>query len=226
VLAIALAGGTRVSAHRLDEYLQAARIAIDPDRVRVELDLTPGVAVADRVLSDIDRDRDGSISSAEASAYVERVRAALSLDVDGIPLTARVTSSVLPPVAAVLAGEGTIRIQLAAPLPRMEAGAHHLRFRNGHRPDVGVYMANALVPANDRIAVTDQSRDADQRMIDVEYQVSNPAVTLNAPGMLPYGMAGVLLAGGALAGVAVRICRTLTGRNTVGCRIVQPGGHS
>jgi hypothetical protein len=191
VLAIALAGGTRVSAHRLDEYLQAARIAIDPDRVRVELDPTPGVAVADRVLSDIDRDHDGSISSAEASAYVERVRAALSLAVDGIPLAARVTSSVLPSVAAMRAGEGTIRIQLAGALPRMEAGPHHLRFRNEHRSDVGVYLANALVPASDRVAVTDQLRDADQRTIDVEYQVSNPAFTLNASEMLPYGVCAI-----------------------------------
>jgi hypothetical protein len=36
------------SAHRRDEYLQAARIAVGPDRVRIELDLTPGMAVADR----------------------------------------------------------------------------------------------------------------------------------------------------------------------------------
>ena len=182
-LAIALASAP-LSAHRLDEYLQAARIAIDPDRVRVELDLTPGVAVADRVLSDVDRDHDGSISPAEASAYVERVRAALSLDVDGILLTPRVTSSTLPSVVAIRAGEGTIRIQLAGVLPRMAAGAHHLRFRNEHRPDIGVYLANALVPASDRIAVTDQQRDAGQQAIDVGYRVSSPGVTWNAPRML------------------------------------------
>ena len=38
---VAVAGP--VSAHRLDEYLQAARIGIDPERVQIELDLTPGV---------------------------------------------------------------------------------------------------------------------------------------------------------------------------------------
>ena len=36
-----IAGGTRASAHRLDEFLQAARIAIEPDRVALEMSLTP-----------------------------------------------------------------------------------------------------------------------------------------------------------------------------------------
>ena len=33
------------------------------------------------------------------------------------------------------------------------AGPHHLRYRNTHRPDIGVYLANVLVPASDRLAV-------------------------------------------------------------------------
>ena len=47
VLASAFAGGATLSAHRLDEYLQAARVGIEPDRLHLELDMTPGVAVAD-----------------------------------------------------------------------------------------------------------------------------------------------------------------------------------
>jgi hypothetical protein len=46
--AIVLAAGAGLSAHRHDEYLQAARIAIDPDGVRLELSLTPGIAVSTR----------------------------------------------------------------------------------------------------------------------------------------------------------------------------------
>ena len=33
--------GATVSAHRIDEYLQAARLAIAPDRIMLEMDLTP-----------------------------------------------------------------------------------------------------------------------------------------------------------------------------------------
>ena len=62
-LALVLAGGVALSAHRTDEYLQAARLAIDPARVQIELDLTPGIAMAETILADIDRDRDGSLSA-------------------------------------------------------------------------------------------------------------------------------------------------------------------
>jgi hypothetical protein len=168
LLVVVLAGAS-TSAHRLDEYLQAARIAIEPDRLQIDLDLTPGVAVADSVVHDIDRDRDGSVSSAEAQAYVERVLGGLSLDVDGRPLAARVSGSTFPTVDAMRAGAGTIRIHLTAPLPGLSAGGHHLRLRNAHRPDIGVYLANALVPASDRVAVTNQGRDYNQRTLDVDY---------------------------------------------------------
>ena len=72
-----------VSAHRLDECLQAARIAIEPTRVEVEIDLTPGMTVADAIISDIDRDRDGSLSAEEKHAYAGRVLAAIDLENDG-----------------------------------------------------------------------------------------------------------------------------------------------
>ena len=165
---VALAG-TSGSAHRSDEYLQAARIAIDPDRVRIELDLTPGIAVADRVLAEIDRDRDGSISPFEERAYAGRVLGALSLAIDGRPVALRLTGSSVAPMSAIRRGEGTFRVELAAPLLAVTLGPHHLLFRNGHRPDVSVYLANALVPGNNRIAVTNQGRDYDQRTLDVDY---------------------------------------------------------
>ena len=72
-LLLVLMSGSWTSAHRRDEYLQAARLAIDPDRVELALDLTPGIAVADLVLSEIDVDRNGLISVAEARAYSDRV---------------------------------------------------------------------------------------------------------------------------------------------------------
>ena len=80
VAAVLAALGARVSAHRLDEYLQAARIAIEPDRVHLELDLTPGVSVANVVLADIDVDADRSISAAEALAYSKRVLSTVALE--------------------------------------------------------------------------------------------------------------------------------------------------
>ena len=65
--------GTEVSAHRLDEYLHAARLAIDSTGVRLELSLTPGIAVADAVIRDIDADRDAVLSPAERRTYSQRL---------------------------------------------------------------------------------------------------------------------------------------------------------
>ena len=79
VLALAITGGAELWAHRTDEYLQAARLAIEPAGVQIELDLTPGIALAQTILADIDRDRDGSLSADEQRAYAALVLSALTL---------------------------------------------------------------------------------------------------------------------------------------------------
>jgi hypothetical protein len=171
VLALALAAiaSAALSAHRLDEYLQAARIGIDPDRVRIELDLTPGIAVADRVMSVIDRDRSGTISVDEADAYAASVRAAIALELDGRALVLELVKSEFPGIESAMKGEGTVRLELAAATNGLLSGAHRLTFRNAHRPDIGVYLANALVPASPRVSVSAQRRDVDQRELTVDY---------------------------------------------------------
>jgi hypothetical protein len=46
-----------------------ARLAIERDGVQLEVDLTPGIAVAEAVIADIDRNRDGSLAEAEQRGY-------------------------------------------------------------------------------------------------------------------------------------------------------------
>src|SRR6187455_955501 len=70
-------------AHRLDEYLQASQISIESGRIIVEINLTPGAAVADGVIAEIDRDADGELSLSESAAYAGVVVRSLSLEVDG-----------------------------------------------------------------------------------------------------------------------------------------------
>jgi hypothetical protein len=158
-----------VSAHRLDEYLQSARIALEPTRVQIELDLTPGVAVANAVLTGIDGDRTGTISDDEAAAYAAIVAKAITLELDGAPLSVELVGRQFPRSDAFGNGEGSIRLELAAALPALPAGPHHLRYRNSHRGDIGVYLANVLVPVSDRVAVSAQQRDVDQRELIVDY---------------------------------------------------------
>lgn len=191
-LLLVLISGGWTSAHRRDEYLQAARLDIDPDRVQVELDLTPGIAVAELVLAEIDVDANGSISVAEARAYSDRVLRALALDVDGIPLRVELVDSAFPTFDTVLKGEGTTRIHAVAPMPRLADGLHHLRYRNSYRSDIGVYLANALVPASDRVTVAAQRRDVDQRDLVVDYMLRADLATRTRRG-LPVGITGALI---------------------------------
>ncbi len=158
-----------VSAHRRDEYLQAARLAIDPDGVQLELDLTPGIALAEAIIADIDHNRDGALSADEQHAYGSLVLSSLQLDVDGTPVRVQLAATIFPDVEAMRRGEGTIRLQSTATLPRLSMGRHQLLFRNRHHRDRSVYLANALVPGSDDVAVTAQRRDGDQTELTIDY---------------------------------------------------------
>ncbi len=164
-----LAAAVEVSAHRRDEYLQAARLAIDPGRVEIELDMTPGIALAETILGEIDRNHDGSLSAEEQQAYVSLVLSAVELDVDGSRLTPEPGTFSFPEIDAVKRGEGVIRLHFAASLPRLSAGLHQLSFRNRYQRSRSVYLANALVPQSHLITVTAQRRDVDQTELTIDY---------------------------------------------------------
>jgi hypothetical protein len=170
-----------LSAHRRDEYLQAARLAIAPTRVELQLDLTPGIAVADTIIADIDRNRDGALSPDEQQAYVARVLSAIELAVDGHPVHLQPEReqgpSTFPDPEAFRRGEGTIALQANATLPPLSEGAHQLAYRNTHRADISVYLANALIPDSNRVTVTAQMRDPDQRNLTIDYQLRDASNT-------------------------------------------------
>jgi hypothetical protein len=203
-LTLGLAAAVEVSAHRRDEYLQAARIAIDADRVQVELDLTPGIALADAVIDDIDRSRDGVLSAAEQQTYTALALGALALEIDGAPLRLQPGAATYPDVDAVRRGEGTIRLQSAAVLPRQAAGLHQLTFRNRHHRERSVYLANALVPASPDITISAQRRDADQTELVIDYAVRGPLHNSASPWLL----AGLAIVG-ALSALLIRPLRAL-----------------
>jgi hypothetical protein len=169
--------GASVSAHRRDELLQAARIDVGPRRVNLELDLTPGIEVSEAVIAEIDRDRNGSISPDEKREYVQGVLAAVHLSIDGRPLRTELIDATFPEPETFRRGEGTIQLRSAVALPRLYEGQHQLSFRNKYRRDVSVYLANALVPASDRIAVTAQRRDEAQRDLTIDYVVRGDPAT-------------------------------------------------
>jgi len=163
--------GASIEAHRLDEYLQAARVDLDSTRVEVRLALTPGVDVADAIVREIDVDRDGVLSQREQAAYVTRVLEAVHLDVDGHTARLHPTSSRFPAAADLKGGEGTITIRADAGIPPLRPGTHRVYVRNAYHAEIGAYLSNALVPRTKQIAVKAQQRNANQSELSIDYVV-------------------------------------------------------
>jgi hypothetical protein len=160
-----------VKAHRLDEYLQAARFSIGRDRLDFEIDLTPGAAVASRVFSSIDTNHDGRISDEEGRSYAEELRRAIQLSIDGVPLALTFAPGQFPELADMNAGTGMIRLHGTAGFPAVSAGRHALYYRNAHQPDISVYLSNALVPVDKEVEIAAQLRDNAQDELTIDYRV-------------------------------------------------------
>jgi len=206
VLAAAIGFGAAagVSAHRLDEYLQAARIAIDPGGVKIEMSLTPGVAVADAIIAEIDRDRDGTLSRDEQRAYASTVVNGTMVEVDGMAVRTQLGAYDFPDLGSMKRGEAAIAIQWTVMFPRPPAGAHRLTFRNHHHPDASVYLANALVPESDDVAVTAQQRDRTQSELTIEY-VLRARPSGSAAWLVGIGAAALLVSAALLTRSAIRL---------------------
>ena len=170
-MAVAVMTSAAVSAHRLDEYLQAVRIGLEPGAIEIDVDLTPGVAVADSVITLIDTNVDGSLSADEQRAYARQVMSDLKFTLDGEPLVLQLSSMEFPDASAFRRGEGMIQLRARAEHRVLSAGSHQLHIRNTHQSKYGAYLANALIPASPRVSVTAQHRDGDQRELTIDYAV-------------------------------------------------------
>jgi hypothetical protein len=164
------------SAHRLDEYLQAMRVDVRADGIVVELDLTPGAAIAPSILAALDPVSDGAIEPAERDAYVAGVIRSIDVTLDGRHLVLAEVSRDFPSPDELRAGTGVVRLVLEAELVQ-SSGPHRLVADNGYRRDVGAYLANALRPESAAITITAQRRDPRQQTLAIDYEVGRPLLT-------------------------------------------------
>ena len=164
---------TSASAHRQDELLQAARIGIGQQRIELGVSLTPGIAVADAIISEIDRDGDGELSPDEQHGYLTTVASAFHLTLDGGPLMIVPADATFPAIEALRGGDSPIELRLTAAVPGLASGAHRVSFTNAYRRDIGVYLVNALVPDDDLITIERQRRQTDQRATTIDYTLSS-----------------------------------------------------
>jgi hypothetical protein len=163
-----LTTGAAASAHLLDEYLQAATISLEKNRIQLQLRLTPGVAVLPLVLAAIDTNGDGRLSPPEQRAYAERVLRDLSLTVDGAALPLRLHAAHFPDLDAMREGLGEIRIDFDAGLPR-GSSERQLVFENRHHRPIAVYLVNCLAPRDPQIRITQQHRNFEQSHYRLDY---------------------------------------------------------
>jgi hypothetical protein len=163
---------TNAMAHRLDEYLQATRIAVFTNHIALSLDLTPGVAVVEQLLADIDQDRDGQLSAAEGAAYAQQVLKDVRVGLDGKFLALSLVDASFPALREVKTGLGVIRLKATARIEPLAGGRHALNLTNTHLPGISVYLVNALVPKDPVIKITRQTRDELQRSYRLVFEVT------------------------------------------------------
>ena len=164
-----LAFPSAVFAHRDDQYLQATLVAIEPSGVRLQINLTPGVAVAEQVLAQIDRDRDGAISQNEAASYAKLLKRELTLRVDGRKLELQLTASEFVAPAELRTGAGTIQMEFSAISGPLATGGHRLALENRHLTKISVYLINAAQPRFATVQITRQKRNQNQSAGEIEF---------------------------------------------------------
>jgi hypothetical protein len=169
-----------VFAHRLDEYLQATLVTIEPGEVRLQMNLTPGVSVAEQVLGLIDRDHNGMISTNETAAYAELLKRDLTVRLDGRRLAIKVVTSEIPPISELRSGEGIIQIEFSAAPVQLTAGAHTLACENRHQTRSSVYLLNAAPSKSAKVQITRQKRNDNQSAGEIEFTFHPPAKSSDA----------------------------------------------
>ena len=164
-----LAIPSAVFAHRDDQYLQATLVAIEPSGVRLQINLTPGIAVAEQVIARIDRDRDGAISKNEAAAYAELLKRDLTLRVDGRKLELKLTGSEFADPEELRTGSGIVQIDFSATPDPLATGSHRLTLENRHLTTISVYLINAARPTSGTVQITSQKRNDNQSAGQIEF---------------------------------------------------------
>jgi len=159
-------------AHRLDEYLQATLVEIEPTEVHLQINLTPGVQVAEQVLSAIDTDHDGAISPSEATAYAGLLKREMVVRLDERAVELKMVACNVPPAEELRSGWGIIQIEYAISQGALGAGPHHLTFENRHMSRMGVYLFNAAQPKAPSIQIVGQRRNNNQSLGEIEFAVA------------------------------------------------------
>jgi hypothetical protein len=185
-------------AHQLDEYLQGTLVAIGPKEIRFQINLTPGAAVAEQVLSLIDRNRDGMTSTNETAAYTELLKRDLAVRLDRRNVELRLAACYFPEPEVLRTGCGIIQVEYLVTPGVLAAGPHQLAFENRHLPVASGYLFNAAQSESASVGITGQKRNESQSVGEIVFDFhppANPAVTAGMAVSLAAALFVVLFAG-------------------------------
>ena len=162
-------------AHRLDEYLQATTIALEPDHLTLQFRLIPGVDVAVKVLASIDTNGDGTITDAEKQSYAAWVQHDLLLTLNSQPVTLHLVASLFPSIEEISQGMGGIGLTFEGRLPTGRAD-YRLTLENHHQNSISVYLVNCLLPENANIRINGQTRNYNQSVYQLHFAVGRASL--------------------------------------------------
>ena len=165
-----------VSAHVLDEYLQATLVDIAPDAIHFQVNLTPGVEVAQPIVASMDPNQDGVISASEAAHYADLFQRDLQASLDGRTIELTLVSSRFATPAELRTGWGMVELEFSIAPGALAAGQHKLILENRHLPKVSVYLFNAQWPSSSQVKITRQNRNENQSRGEIEFSYHPPVI--------------------------------------------------
>ena len=160
----------RAWAHRIDEYLQATILSLEPGHVNASMRLIPGVLVAPSIIATIDSNHDGAFSEGEKMAYAERVLEEVFITIDGQPAKAQLETWIVPDASQLRDGLGEIHIVYQVNLPSSTSPNRRLVLSNRHLNASSVYLVNVEVPQDHGLRIVDQRRNERQSVYELDFQ--------------------------------------------------------
>jgi hypothetical protein len=154
----------------LDELLQALRISVSASDIRIDVRLTPGVALAQTIFHRLDADGDGLVSESEANAFASAWLGKLTATVDQDPIQFHTTRITAPSWQELSSGDGSLTIELRSGALALARGHHQLQIRNDNDPQISVYLVNAVLPATSDVIVGAQNRNESQSAYRLDFE--------------------------------------------------------
>lgn len=171
---------TAAAAHPLDEFYQVTYIVVGPNRITLQVEQYPGLLIAPQVLTLVDANQDEQISETERQAYADRFLQDVVFEIDGQPKSLTPTDFEFSTPLEVQAGTGLIRFNLRADLPADHRGSHQFFYQNNYRPDISVYLVNAISDEPRWVSIAGQERDVFQSNLRADYTIK-PAAPATDP---------------------------------------------